>query len=394
MLHEADQMTRNTFFPPFMVEGLGTSTSRPQTTSGPAGTGPVDSTTHAAEERPDPQQAINRLLPATWRNEDDNIQTPEPDCLWFLTKELCVPRLNAIHDSMWVVGRPMPPRSLTAQLVHRRELVVTEDMNLHLVWAKGTMFLKPVPRFLLVPAFWRDHLAPDEGNAVNLRWVPLRDEDGRVKAPASKAELAPCAAGFLFSWTALISHESDFKIAHDKGLVPAEVSWFQWKALTEDFLRHPAKDIYDNLNVRFHYGELRLSRLNKIYRWKKLHARGYWFGYSQSADFFEDNFTKLASILGYVVIVLTAMQVGLGTTRLQESQRFQDASYGFTVFSIVAPLIAVALVLAVFFILVLWNVTVTKKYAKTRFGIMGVKSEDSSKTQQSASLENGGNEEV
>ncbi|KAL1627494.1 hypothetical protein SLS54_002419 [Diplodia seriata] len=300
----------------------------------------------------------------------DDIETPAAGCPEFLTKDLCVARLNAIHGSMWVVGRPMPPRPLTAQLVHRREIVITEDINLHLVWTKGCMFLKPLPRYLLVPSFWRRHLCPlPTEHPVTVCPATTTHKNNA----ATVAELASCAAGFLFTWTALIAHESDWRIARDKGLIPGDLSWYGWKALTADFLdRHRPRQIYEAINVRFHYGELRLGRLNKIYRLRKLHVRGYLFGYTLKSDFFEDNFTRLASVLGYIVIVLTAMQVGLGTDRLGRSQLFQDASYGFTVFSIIAPLIAVALVLAVFVYLVLWNIKETRKYARKRFKTMGI----------------------
>ncbi|KAL1641677.1 hypothetical protein SLS58_005955 [Diplodia intermedia] len=316
------------------------------------------------------------LLPATWRNAQDDIETPAAGCPEFLTKDLCVARLNAIHSSMWVVGRPMPPRPLTAQLVHRREIVITEDINLHLVWTKGCMFLKPLPRYLLVPSFWRRHLCPLPTEQL----VTACPTTTHKNNPATVAELASCAAGFLFTWTALIAHESDWKIAHDRGLIPADLSWYRWKALTADFLaRHP-RQIYEAINRRFHYGELRLGRLNKIYRLQKLHVRGYLFGYTLKSDFFEDNFTRLASVLGYIVIVLTAMQVGLGTDRLERSPLFQDASYGFTVFSIIAPLIAVALVLAVFVYLVLWNIKETRKYARKRFKTMGIEDDKGAST--------------
>lgn len=68
----------------------------------------------------------------------------------------------------------------------------------------------------------------------------------------------------------------------------------------------------------------------------------------------------------YVVVVLTAMQVGLATKTLGESNSFQKASYGFTVFSIVSSLAAVAIVVAVLFVLFIYNWVKTKKYEKKR----------------------------
>ena len=52
----------------------------------------------------------------------------------------------------------------------------------------------------------------------------------------------------------------------------------------------------------------------------------------------------MATALVYIAIVLTAMQVGLATTKLGHDQAFQQASYGFMVFSILAPLIVLSVV--------------------------------------------------
>lgn len=67
----------------------------------------------------------------------------------FLRQELGVGRLNDIHDWLWLVGRPMPPRPLYYQKAARRDIVVHEQMDLHLIWDNKRMFLKPIPRYLL-----------------------------------------------------------------------------------------------------------------------------------------------------------------------------------------------------------------------------------------------------
>jgi hypothetical protein len=75
--------------------------------------------------------------------------------------------------------------------------------------------------------------------------------------------LRTCALGFLFSYAALITHESDSNIAQEKRLLPKEVTWTAWITFMKDF---DTENIYDKIDDRFKYGELRLSRLNKIYR--------------------------------------------------------------------------------------------------------------------------------
>ncbi|KAM3563046.1 hypothetical protein ARSEF4850_002513 [Beauveria asiatica] len=68
--------------------------------------------------------------------------------------------------------------------------------------------------------------------------------------------------GFLCSYAALLSHESDFRIAKDKYLVPPDVRWPAWRILVQQL---DMERIYPNVDRRFIHGELRVSRLNKIY---------------------------------------------------------------------------------------------------------------------------------
>lgn len=77
-------------------------------------------------------------------------------------------------------------------------------------------------------------------------------------------------------------------------------------------------DIYRNIDERLIYGELRLSRLNKIYR-------------LSYGPFLRGNLThwnRYGSAIVYITIVLTAMQIGLATKSLADNDAFQSASYG------------------------------------------------------------------
>ncbi|KAI0595659.1 hypothetical protein F4775DRAFT_568536 [Biscogniauxia sp. FL1348] len=286
------------------------------------------------------------LLPASHRTKHDHIVVPQLDPE-FLKAELSVKRLNAIQDWLWVCGRPMPPRPLHHQVLISRSIAVTENPELHLVWSGNRIFLKPVPAWLLEPDVWEAHIAAD-------------------------AETAACARGFLFSYAALVEYESDFRLATESGLLPRAVTWGAWRALARELL---AAHCYAGVNPRYWYGELRLGRLNKVYRLRK----GFLFrGYSSVAahavyaDLIRDNFAALATVLGYVVIVLTAMQVGLGVEQLQADRAFQDVSYGFTVFSIIAPLIAGAGIMLAVLGIFISNWLATKDYEGKRFSEMGV----------------------
>lgn len=184
-------------------------------------------------------------------------------------------------------------------------------------------------------------------------------------------DLYRCVLGFLFSYTALIAYQSDFDIAKATGLLPKSVSWKYWKQLTEEFLPHHS---YAALNPRYWYGELRLTRLNNVYRFKGSFLRGYSkiAGHAFYVDIIRDNFATLAGILVYVVIVLTAMQIGLATDRLATNPDFQNASYGLTIATILVPLIAVVAMFIGILVLVCNNWSATKSYERRRFGEMGV----------------------
>ncbi|KAM3451505.1 hypothetical protein NHJ6243_009579 [Beauveria neobassiana] len=143
---------------------------------------------------------------------------------------------------------------------------VTEQMDMHLVWTAGRVFLKPIPRFLLKPGFWTVYLVCADGRRQILRQRAL---------------------GFLYSYAALLSHESDFRIAKDEYLLPPEVLWSARRILVEQL---DMERVYPNVDRRFIHGELRLSRLNKLYSLYKTPLRGYMARCDQYGSFFHDCF--------------------------------------------------------------------------------------------------------
>jgi hypothetical protein len=301
-------------------------------------------------------------LPATRRTGVDDIIPAEAD-LSLLEQELLVRRLNSVQRWLFWCGRPMPPRPLHHQVLISRAIAVTERVDLHMLWSRNRIFIKPLPSFLLDPNFWVAHLLPPS---------PAAPGSQIVAGSATRNELHGCALGLLFSYTALIMYETDFRLAQEHGLLPRSITWLAWRTLCSEFLSDFS---YSAINPRYWYGELRLARLNMIYRIKN---RSLWRAYSQVdhpsvyGSFLQDHFGSLAAALAFVAIVLTAMQVGLETEALQQSWAFQEASYVFTVFSILAP-IAGAFALAGFVcVLALMDLRTTAKYAEARFRDMGV----------------------
>jgi len=126
----------------------------------------------------------------------------------------------------------------------------------------------------------------------------------------------------------------------------------------------PSND-YEGITGRFIYGELRLSRLNQICNFGRLSFVAF-LGISL-VEFFEGNFAWLASGTAYIVVILTAMQLGLATRPLADNDAFHSASYGFAVFSILGPLAATGLFILIYsFLFVYWWVA-SATYKKRRF---------------------------
>ena len=289
------------------------------------------------------------ILPAVYHDKSHSLQTIEEtnehSIQTYLEWELTVPRLNEIHGYLWLAGRPMGARPLHRQAMLGRELVTTEQVDLHMVRQETRIFIKPMPDFLLDYEFWKDHIC---------RFTNLYE----------------CACGFLLSYVWLVCSKSDLKMAQDAGLLGHEINWENWVSFTRSLLRTIDIQTLEQVNRRYHYGELRLSRLNWIYRLTSKNRRrvalirGYMYGYTNYSEVVQRNFAWVLVAFVYITIVLTAMQVGLATDRLAQSDMFQNASYGFTVFSILTPLIIIAFLGLNFLSLSAFNILATISFKR------------------------------
>lgn len=73
----------------------------------------------------------------------------------------------------------------------------------------------------------------------------------------------------------------------------------------------------------------------------------------------------------YIIVVLSAMQVGLSTDVLMANKSFQDTSYGFTVFSIIMPIVAVIGLILVSAALWTYNIILTRRFEAQRARVLG-----------------------
>ncbi|KAH6886459.1 hypothetical protein B0T10DRAFT_81252 [Thelonectria olida] len=336
----------------------------------------------------DPHHTEHALLSAAYSTETDDLAAPRLDNVGRasidaeINRELDVKRLARIQRWWWLVGLPKPPRPLHKQVALGRNVVIDEKMDMHLVWTTGRIYLKPIPRFILCDKFWSENLtcqhptpcpcsAPTPASAspnttLNTRGTLLLNQPGQSqKQECSRQSNRRRALGFLLSYVALVRHESDFIIAQESRLIPKDISWPVWNNMARSILS--MDNIYHQIDPRFVYGELRLSRLNKIYRCLGIDiSAGYVSSFQRYDDFWRQNFTILTSSIAYMVIVLTAMQVGLATEALSDSHAFDRASYGFTVFCILGPLIFGAIMFLQFCFMFANNWVSTKRYVQKR----------------------------
>ncbi|KAK3363904.1 hypothetical protein B0T25DRAFT_576367 [Lasiosphaeria hispida] len=142
------------------------------------------------------EKSVTDGLPATYRYYEAPrkrvVCNPADDIPAFLRRELSLGGLAHMLKHLWFAGAELPATLLQVHVAMGRDITIADQMDLHLLWANnGRLFVKPVPRFLLDPAFDTCRLIP--------RRVTL---------------------GFLYTYACLISSESDFHIANEKRLLP------------------------------------------------------------------------------------------------------------------------------------------------------------------------------
>jgi hypothetical protein len=314
-----------------------------------------------------PQSDYVDLLPASYHfyevvsnRRRRRVADPSKDVHEFLESELSLRRLDELSEYLWLAGARRPPTQLHLQVALGRNIVLADRIDLHLLWnGDGRIFVKPIPRFLLSPEFWRTHLSCVEHCRCfcNSREIAAARDASIENHPTTERRQSPitckdhlrkAALGFLYTYACLVSTESDFHIAVEKRLLPREpddstITWTRWQYLVRELIaqHHP-----DKIHPRFLRAELRLSRINAIHRTSKLlFAQAYFGGWNNYSSFFRDNLAWIAAITAYMVLILTAMQVGLSTEHLQNSHIFQRASYAFTLLAILGPIGLVSLLL-------------------------------------------------
>ncbi|TVY34472.1 hypothetical protein LOCC1_G008204 [Lachnellula occidentalis] len=209
----------------------------------------------------------------------------------FLREELTTPNLDTFTPHLWKVATQSSSHitSLSSQIVRGRDITLSENPSLHLVWINTRIYIKPIPKYLLSHSFWSFYFTS--------KYSSMRHED---------KILVESARGFLRSYAHLIRHKSDFVLAQRHGLVSQKIRYSQFIRFISCFEQLQDSDV----SPRYSYGELRLSRLNfwaPIAIGKLDFHKSVW----QYGDFFSRFYGPLLFFFGIFAIILNAMQVAL-----------------------------------------------------------------------------------
>ena len=128
----------------------------------------------------------------------------------FLSKDLRAPILEALSHRLWWMSTQSSAHvwPLHHQAVKLRNIVISENPELHLIWYYDRIFIKPLPKYLLSFDFSNTYLTSQPSSLGQEREIIKRS-----------------ALGFLRTYQYLVQYESDFNIAIEKGLLPKAVTW-------------------------------------------------------------------------------------------------------------------------------------------------------------------------
>lgn len=187
------------------------------------------------------------------------------------------------------------------QKAHGRDVILNEHPGLHLVWYYDRIFIKPIPAYMYSRAYW-DYIS---------------DADPEVY----KASL-----GFIRSYYYLIQFQTDFDKACEMGLIPkipaaAPAGGNHHGATTTprhpsyeeycDFMASFVLDIKDaDVNYRFRYGELRLTRINKTTMLFK-RKMAYFHLLPQWGSYLQHLLAPIITVFAILTVILNALQVTL-----------------------------------------------------------------------------------
>jgi hypothetical protein len=163
----------------------------------------------------------------------------------YIERDLLTDKVDELSRMLYLAGSSSSHiRSLHHHAVQGRNIVITEQPELHLVFDDVRVFVKPLPEYLTSYKIWAEYLIAD----------PIND------SRAERQDVLRAAKGLLRTYRLLIQHQSDFRVATEKGLVPRGVTYVQFAT----FIAYALPITDTEVSPRYSYGDLSQSRLNLL----------------------------------------------------------------------------------------------------------------------------------
>lgn len=271
----------------------------------------------------------------------------------FLERELATPILDELYNSLWIFARPSFDNidPLHRQKVKERKIIPVQSPKLHLVWKNDGMYVKPMPVWMLNHDFWVTFLSsPDKAPLF-----PSRDRKAHHSATSRSTAL-----GFVRSYAFLVQDELDFKLAQADHLIPPDIRWIQWATFLSYF-----RNLEDSqVSTRYHFGQLRISRLNWAVRLIRPKSASTWWFYELPywaiSPYLQAALSPFIFVFGSVSVVLSSMQVIAAFESSQDGSQLaamKTSFRGFSMALVVSSVIVWALIICIPFLVLVHQVS-------------------------------------
>jgi uncharacterized protein DUF6601 len=283
----------------------------------------------------------------------------------FLNAELNTPTLDVLYPHMWLISKRLGSHidPLHVNLIKNREIIPSEAIKLHLIWAPKRCYLKPIPLCLFNHDFWNYYLpktySPPEGAVLPYNFAGGEKFDRKV------------ALGFIRSYAFLITSPLDHAIAVEKRLLPKDVTWLAWSEFIKKFRQLPDTEVAN----RYHYGQIRMSRLHWLKRIFGAEEAKYLDDTSRFfyevplwsiTEYIDAAFAPLLFIFASISLALSSMSVILATPGTDPTsfggglivsgvQALERSFFGFSVALIVATAASWACFILIPLLALLWQ---------------------------------------
>jgi hypothetical protein len=289
----------------------------------------------AATSHPNPPFSAENQLTANPNLLVPNTQAKDLDVDRYLQDELSFQDYTGKEDPLqdpdtcwwlWVAGLPAEfTKPLHYHKVLGREVVIAEQMRLHLTWGNTVLFLKPIPKVLLNHEFFAKNVSPNDITYQR-------------------------AMGYLHTYLRLIKHESDFDLARKLRLLPENTTWDGWVKFTSDFPKFRKTKIPS----RWNFGELRIHRINLVVQIFRLRPLRGWISLEKdSTQYFTPYFAIIAALFAVLSLVLSAFQVAMAPDWKPEA--VSSAGFWFAIATLACTAALVVIIICWFIALLLGN---------------------------------------